>query len=118
MRDAGYETFEDVGARTRGAIQRLAELAVREEQSRSESLEKERPASSRDSGPGIVPAVLVITHGDVCLAARLWASNRPFTPEERERSQATDYPGHCAVTALTIETKTGECVAYECFGGW
>mmetsp|Transcript_45718 Transcript_45718/g.107856 ORF Transcript_45718/g.107856 Transcript_45718/m.107856 type:complete len:154 (+) Transcript_45718:228-689(+) len=85
-----HETFEELCTRTILAIKEVAETAIAKEQS----------------------DVVVTTHGDVCVAARLWGQKQPLTKEGRKALMSVQYPTYCSVTSLEVD-ESGVCIAYN-----
>ena len=82
-----FESFEDVGKR----VQATLEKCVKEH------------ANVKD--------IVVVTHGDCVVAARLWGFGRDFTVEERTKLQDDGYPTYCSVTTLELaKDGTATCV--------
>lgn len=81
----GFETFPDVLRRLRAFVGRLLR-------------------SPRHTGT----QVIVVSHGDVCLAARMWAltgmtpllNRGPLKNQPRE----VPFPGHCSLTTLIVRS--------------
>ena len=82
------EAFEDAADRVIAAVRNFA-----------------RQAANAASSPG---AIVAMSHGDCCLAARLWGS--AVRPTREARSKVQKYPSHCSVTSLRVRVADGSCL--------
>ena len=93
--DSNWENFEDVGKRAVATVQRLA------------------AAELVNAGASGATDIILVTHGDVCCALRLWGRGGPIDLEGRQAMQAEGYPMYCSTTTLKVDT-IGRCIGVEC----
>lgn len=89
-----WEKFEDVGKRTVSTLRKLALEVLNE------------------TNGGSLKEIVLVSHGDVCVLARLFGLGREFTIKERTRLQDEGYPSYCSVSSLSINGD-GQCVSMK-----